>query len=135
MTKDKMINAIMVLGIVIWISGLLIETISDWQKFSFKNNPNNKNLWIQSGLWKYSRHPNYFGEMLCWWGIFIFVLPFIQGLSWLTIIGPIFITFILLFVSGIPPLEKRYDKKFADNKKYQDYKKKTSILIPLPQRG
>ncbi|HUV42868.1 MAG TPA: DUF1295 domain-containing protein [Patescibacteria group bacterium] len=134
-TEHKTINFIMILGVAIWALGLIIETISDWQKFSFKNKPKNKNLWIQTGLWKYSRHPNYFGEMLCWWGIFIFVLPFIRGMSWLTIIGPFFITFILLFVSGIPPLEKRYDKKFADNKKYQNYKKKTSILIPLPQKG
>jgi len=135
LTKDKVLNYVMGLGIVIWTLGLLIETVSDWQKFSFKNNSKNKNLWIQSGLWKYSRHPNYFGEMLCWWGIFIFALPFLQGLSWLTIISPLFITFILLFVSGIPPLEKRYDFKYADNKKYQEYKKRTSILIPLPQKG
>lgn len=134
-TESKLLNPIMVSGIIIWVLGLLIETISDWQKFSFKNNPQNKNLWIQSGLWKYSRHPNYFGEMLCWWGIFVFALPFLQGLSWLTVISPLFITFILLFVSGIPLLEKKYDAKYADNKKYQEYKKKTSVLIPLPQRG
>ncbi|MBU1126855.1 DUF1295 domain-containing protein [Patescibacteria group bacterium] len=62
-------------------------------------------------------------------------MPFLQGLSWLTIFGPIFITFILLFVSGMPSLERRYDKKYANNKKYQEYKKRTSILIPLPQKG
>jgi len=134
-TESKLLSPAMVWGVVIWVLGLLMETISDWQKFTFKNNPQNKNLWIQSGLWKYSRHPNYFGEILCWWGIFIFTLPFIQGSSWLTIIGPIFITLILLFVSGIPPLEKRYDSKYADNKKYQEYKKRTSILIPLPRKG
>ncbi|MFC1727281.1 DUF1295 domain-containing protein [Patescibacteria group bacterium] len=133
-TKDKGLNPFMLSGIMVWALGLLIETISDWQKFTFKNNPKNKNLWIQSGLWKYSRHPNYFGEMLCWWGIFVFALPFLQGLSWLTIISPLFITFILLFVSGIPLLEKRYDSKYANNKKYQEYKKRTSILIPLSQK-
>lgn len=129
-TENKTIDNTMILGIIIWAVGLFIETVSDWQKFNFKNNPKNKNLWIQSGLWKYSRHPNYFGEMLCWWGIFIFTLPFIQGLSWLTIFGPIFITYILLFVSGIPLLEKKYDKKYAEDKKYQEYKERTSILIP-----
>ena len=128
------INPLMVLGILTWLIGIVVESLSDKQKFKFKNNPQNKNLWIQSGLWKYSRHPNYFGEVLCWWGIFILTLPFTQGLSLLTIIGPIFITFILLFVSGIPPLEKRYDSKYAKNKKYQEYKKKTSILIPLPPK-
>ena len=134
-TKSKLLSPLMILGVFVWALGLLIETASDWQKFTFKNNPNNENLWIQSGLWKYSRHPNYFGEMLCWWGIFIFTLPFLQGPSWLTIFGPISITFILLFVTGIPPLEKRYDSKYANNKNYQEYKKRTSILIPLPQKG
>lgn len=130
----KIINSVQLLGLMIWMFGLLIETISDWQKFIFKNNSQNKDLWVQSGLWKYSRHPNYFGEMLCWWGIFIFCLPLINGLSWLTIIGPIFITFILLYVSGIPPLEKRYNQKYAGNRDYQEYKMKTSILIPLPPK-
>lgn len=132
--EPRLLSPGMALGVIIWVLGLIIETISDWQKFSFKNQPQNKNLWIQSGLWKYSRHPNYFGEMLCWWGIYVFALPFFQGLSWLTVVSPLFITFILLFVSGIPPLEKRYDSKYADNKKYQDYKKRTSVLIPLPQK-
>lgn len=133
-TESKPLSSVMVFGIVIWTLGILIETVSDWQKFTFKNNSQNKNLWIQSGLWKYSRHPNYFGEILCWLGIFIFTAPFLQGLSWLTIVSPLFITFILLFVSGIPPLEKRYDAKYADDKNYREYKKRTSILVPLPQR-
>lgn len=132
--ENKTINSVMILGLIIWAIGLLIETVSDWQKFSFKNNLKNKKLWIESGLWRYSRHPNYFGEILCWWGIFIFALPFIQGLSWLIIFSPIFITFILLFVSGIPLLEKRYDKKYADNNNYQKYKERTSILIPMPRK-
>jgi steroid 5-alpha reductase family enzyme len=126
------LNPVMMLGIIIWFLGLLIETVSDWQKFRFKNIPEHKNRWIQTGLWRYSRHPNYFGEMLCWWGIFVFVTPYLQGLSWITIIGPLFITAILLFVSGIPPLEKKYDVVYANNKEYQEYKKRTSLLIPLP---
>ena len=131
-SQDKPINLIMLLGMVIWIVGLTIETIADWQKFSFKNLPKNKDLWIQSGIWKYSRHPNYFGEMLSWWGIFVFALPFIQGLNYFIIAGPLFITFILMFVSGIPLLEKKYDAKYANNQKYQKYKSQTSLLIPLP---
>ncbi len=131
--QEKPFNLTMLLGAGIWFLGLLIETLADWQKYNFKNNPKNKNLWIESGLWKYSRHPNYFGEMLCWWGIFVFSLPFIQGTSWLTLISPVFITFILLFVSGIPILEKRNDAKYANNQKYQEYKKNTSLLLPLPK--
>ncbi|MBN1263025.1 MAG: DUF1295 domain-containing protein [Candidatus Pacebacteria bacterium] len=129
--EDRALSFLMVSGIVIWAIGLTIETAADQQKFVFKNKPENQGKWIGNGLWKYSRHPNYFGEMLCWWGIFIFSLTFIQGPAWLTIISPIFITFILLFVSGIPPLEKRYNSRYATNQKYQEYKRKTSLLIPL----
>ncbi|MFC1700401.1 DUF1295 domain-containing protein [Patescibacteria group bacterium] len=131
---DSSIDLVMLLGIGFWAAGLLIETISDWQKYNFRNDLENKNKWIQTGLWKYSRHPNYFGEMLVWWGIFIFAIPFMEGISFLNILSPIYITFILLFVSGIPLLEKSYDSKFGSDKKYQEYKRKTSILIPLPKK-
>jgi steroid 5-alpha reductase family enzyme len=122
------------IGIIIFIIGLTIEAAADWQKFTFKNQPENKNKWIQSGIWKYSRHPNYFGEMTLWWGIFVACSPIFSHWQWLTITGPIFITFILLFVSGIPPLEKRYQKKYTNNQEYQEYKNRTSLLVPLPRR-
>lgn len=122
------------LGIVVFFFGLAIEAIADWQKFVFKNNPQNKGQWIETGLWKYSRYPNYFGEMTLWWGIFIFTLNHQTDWSYLTILGPLSITYILLFVSGIPPLEKRYESKYKKNKKYQLYKKQTSLLIPWPKK-
>jgi steroid 5-alpha reductase family enzyme len=128
--NNQTLSLLMILGIFVWAKGLIIESVSDWQKFTFKNKPQNKDLWIETGLWKYSRHPNYFGEMLVWWGIFIFSLPFIHGLLWLLIIGPMFISFILIFISGIPLLEQKYNKKYHDNQKYQRYKKNTSLLIP-----
>lgn len=131
---DANIYPVMMIGMIIWAGGLLIETVADGQKFSFKNDPKNKGLWIDLGLWKYSRHPNYFGEMLVWWGIFIYVMPYLQGLAWMSIIGPVFITYILMFVSGIPLLEKRYDKKYKNNKEYQLYKKRTSLLVPKPRK-
>jgi len=127
-------NSTMYLGVAIWIIGLLIESIADQQKFVFKNNPKNEGLWIETGIWKYSRHPNYFGEMLTWWGIFVYAIPQLSGLSWLTIVGPLFITSLLLFVSGIPLLEKKYNEKYKNNQKYQEYKKRTSLLIPLPNK-
>ncbi|OGD87000.1 hypothetical protein A2164_04215 [Candidatus Curtissbacteria bacterium RBG_13_35_7] len=131
-TTTVSINLIIIFGLIIWLLGFTIEAVADQQKFQFKSDPKNKDRWITSGLWKYSRHPNYFGEMLVWWGIFIIAIPCLTSWLWLAIEGPIFITFILIFVSGIPPLEKRYDKKYANNTKYQDYKNKTSLLIPLP---
>jgi steroid 5-alpha reductase family enzyme len=116
------------LGLAVWLIGLLFETIADVQKFRFKNK--NPNKFIKTGLYKYSRHPNYFGEISVWWGIFIFSLPFLENLEYLGIISPFYISFLILFVSGIPILEKRNEEKYG--KEYLDYKKKTSALIPLP---
>lgn len=122
------------IGIVLYSIGLLFETISDAQKFRYKSTPENADHWMDSGLWKYSRHPNYFGEILVWWGLFIVVIPSLGGLEWLTVLGPLFITLLLLFVSGIPLLEKSADRKYGDNPEYRSYKESTSILIPLPPR-
>jgi len=122
------------IGMVLFSLGLLIESISDTQKFRYKSKPENAAHWVDSGLWKYSRHPNYFGEMLLWWGLFIVVIPSLDGFEWLTVIGPLFITLLLLFVSGIPLLEKSADRKYGDNAEYRSYKESTSILFPLPPR-
>lgn len=136
-TKEQLsIKSIYIgVGTIIWLLGLGIEGIADIQKYIFKSNPTNKNRWIETGIWKYSRHPNYFGEMLCWWGIFILIVPVLQGLNWLIILGPLYITFILLFISGIPPLEKRANEKFGKDPKYLKYKKRTSLLVPLPKKS
>lgn len=125
---------LVVIGICLWLGGWILETLADWQKFQFKIKPENKHNWIGSGVWSWSRHPNYFGEMLCWWGIFICVAPGLIGWQWLVILGPIYITSLLLFGTGLPTLEKHYDQIYADNADYQKYKAKTSILIPWPPK-
>ncbi|MFP4656189.1 MAG: DUF1295 domain-containing protein [Candidatus Woesearchaeota archaeon] len=102
-----------------------IESFSDFQKLTFKKQPKNKGRFIKSGLWKYSRHPNYFGEILCWIGVYVFCGVWMWGL-----ISPIFITTMLLFVSGIPLLEKKADEKWGGSREYQKYKHETPILIP-----
>ncbi|MDX1535814.1 MAG: DUF1295 domain-containing protein [Candidatus Spechtbacterales bacterium] len=119
-------------GISIWLFGLIFETIADFQKYSFIQNSKNRGQWINVGLWKYSRHPNYFGEITCWWGLFIAASSAFSGLEFASVIGPIFITAMILFVTGLPPLEKKADKMFGDKSGYAEYKKNTSILIPLP---
>ena len=123
-------EAAFALGSALWLLGLIWESVADQQKFAFKSNPENENRWIQHGLWKFSRHPNYFGEILLWWALFLAVTPVLSEWAWLTAIGPIFITCILLFFSGIPPLERRYKKKYGDNPEFQSYHKGTSMLIP-----
>jgi steroid 5-alpha reductase family enzyme len=118
-------------GIVVWAIGFIIEAVADQQKFKFKSDEKNKGSWVNNGLWKYSRHPNYFGEILCWWGIFLLTAPYLRGIAWIGILGPVYITVLLMFVSGIPLLEKQADEKYKDNKEYQEYKHITSLLIPL----
>jgi steroid 5-alpha reductase family enzyme len=121
-----------VVGIVVWAAGFVIETAADAQKSAFKANDGNRGQFITTGLWRYSRHPNYFGEILVWWGIFLYAVPFLHGAAFAVVAGPLFITVLLLFVSGIPPLERSADEKYGDDPAYREYKRRTSILVPLP---
>jgi steroid 5-alpha reductase family enzyme len=124
-----------IIGAAIWAAGLLIEATADLQKFRFNQNPANKGTWIESGIWRYSRHPNYFGEILIWIGIYIFTLQVLTPVQALAgLVSPLFIMILLLFISGIPPLEKFADARWGDQAAYKQYKKHTSILIPLPKR-
>jgi steroid 5-alpha reductase family enzyme len=111
-------------GMIVWAFGFLFEAIGDYQLSVFVKNKSHKGDIMQTGLWRYTRHPNYFGEVLLWWGIFLMVVPVQHGL-W-GIISPITITYLLLYVSGIPMLEAKY----ADNPHFQAYKKRTSAFFP-----
>ena len=124
----------MIAGAVIWLLGLVIEAVSDAQKSAFKSKAENRERFVTSGLWRYSRHPNYFGEMLVWWGLFVFAVPFLHGAAFAVVIGPVFITLLLLFVSGIPLLERSAEAKYGEDPAYREYKRRTSILVPLPPR-
>jgi len=110
----------------------LIEAISDQQKLHFKKDSTNTGRWCNVGFWKWSRHPNYFGEILLWWGVFVASTPLLEAAKWLAVIGPIFLTTLLLFLSGIPLLEYSADKKFGGLTEYREYKRKTSPLVLLP---
>lgn len=126
-------SKIYLIGVLVWLAGICIESAADYQKFKFILNKNNKNKWIESGIWHYSRHPNYFGEILCWLGIWIAVLPSLT--LWqriLSAISPIFISVMLIFVSGIPLLEKKADERWGHDHRYENYKRRTSILILWP---
>lgn len=123
-----------VAGAAIWFVGLAIETAADAQKSTFKAKPENRERFISTGLWKYSRHANYFGEMLVWWGLFVYAVPVLDGAAFAVVIGPVFITLLLLFVSGIPLVERSADAKYGDDPTYREYKRRTSILVPLPPR-
>lgn len=112
------------IGLGVWLIGILFESIADHQLAVFKKNPENKGKLLQSGLWAYSRHPNYFGEVLLWWGIWIITLNTPDG--WWTIIGPLTITFLILKVSGIPLLEE----KMANHPDFEAYRKRVPMFLP-----
>jgi len=122
-------------GLGIWLVGVCIEATADIQKYRFTRNPKNKGKWIATGLWKYSRHPNYLGEILVWVGVYVYActaLTVPQAL--LAEASPIFIAGLLLFVSGIPILEKSSDAKWGKLAAYRAYKKRTSILLLWPPK-
>jgi steroid 5-alpha reductase family enzyme len=119
-------------GLLVWIIGFGFEAIADYQKSKFRSVPENKGKFITNGLWSISRHPNYFGEILLWIGIAIIALPTLQGWRWLTLISPVFVTILLTKVSGVPLLEKRADNKWGGQEDYEEYKKRTPVLIPNP---
>lgn len=121
-------NAFTIIGAVMWGIGFAFEAIGDYQLTVFIKQKKNKTDIMQTGLWRYTRHPNYFGEVLIWWGIFIITVPLQNGF-W-GIISPLIITFLLLRVSGIPLLEAKY----KDNPLFQDYKQRTSAFFPLPPK-
>jgi len=118
------VPALSMAGVLVWAIGFFFEAVGDYQLSVFVKHKSNKGDIMQTGLWRYTRHPNYFGEVLLWWGLFLVVLPVQQGI-W-GIVSPITITFLLLYVSGIPMLEAKY----ADNPQFQVYKKRTSAFFP-----
>ena len=122
------------LGLLVWIVGFSIEALADWQKNHFRADPANQDRFIRSGLWSWSRHPNYFGEITLWTGVAIIALPVLRGWQFLTLISPVFIFILLTRISGIPMLEQRADEKWGGQPEYEQYKANTSVLVPLPPR-
>ena len=118
------------LGLSIWILGFGIEAIADKQKTVFNTEPNNQGKWIDSGLWSYSRHPNYLGEILLWTGIAFFGISCFTGLERVAWVSPIFIYLLLTKVSGIPILDKRALEKWGEDPEYQKYRENTPALLP-----
>ena len=111
-------------GLVIWTAGWVIQLTADEQLHRFRKQKNKTSRFLQTGLWKYSRHPNYLGEIMMWWGIFFFVAPLPHG-GW-AVISPVTITLLLRYVSGVPLLEKKY----TGDAEFEAYKRKTPVIFP-----
>lgn len=122
-------NVFMWIGAAIWTVGFVVETVSDWQKYQFKINSKNNGKPIMTGLWKYSQYPNYLGEILCWVGIFIYTSTVLEAWEWLSVVSPLWISLLLIKISGIPLLEKRAYEKYKHLETYQHYIQQTPRLL------
>ncbi|MDA9192842.1 DUF1295 domain-containing protein [Flavobacteriaceae bacterium] len=123
------INSYFYLGLLIFTLGFITEIIADNQKSKFRKDPNNKDKFINSGIWKYSRHPNYLGEITLWLGISVISFSSLEGLELLTLVSPIFTYLLLVYVSGVRILEHNGNKKWGHLESYNDYKKNTPRLL------
>lgn len=129
-SREEGITVLDIIGTLIWTIGFIFEAAGDFQLLQFKRDPMNKGKIMNRGLWKFTRHPNYFGESVMWWGIFLIALSAKNG--WTALVSPVLMTFLLLRVSGVVLLEKKY----AGNKDYAEYARKTSAFIPwFPKKG
>jgi len=116
-------------GVVVWLVGFVFEAVGDWQLVRFTRDPANRGKVMDRGLWRYSRHPNYFGEAMQWWGIWLLAAA-VPG-QWWTVVSPLAITWLLLGVSGVPMLERALEKRVEG---YREYQRRTSVFVPLPPR-
>ena len=120
------------IGIGVWTIGMLIEITADRQKSAFRADPANEGRFINTGLWAWSRHPNYFGEIVLWTGMAIIAIPMLQGWQWATLISPVFVFLLLTRVSGVPLLEAAADERWGGQEDYEEYKRATSVLVIRP---
>lgn len=128
--QRKALGVFAFIGLAVWLIGFLIEVVADNQKRQFKKDPKNKGRFIQTGLWAHSRHPNYFGEIMLWTGVFIVAAPVLQGWQWVAIISPIFVYLLLTKISGVPGLEAKAEQKWGGEADYEAYKSSTPVLVP-----
>ncbi|MEO0369022.1 MAG: DUF1295 domain-containing protein, partial [Pseudomonadota bacterium] len=122
------------IGILVWIVGFLIEVIADSQKRAFRKNPENDGKFIAQGLWSWSQHPNYFGEILLWFGIALIAIPIFEGWQWVAIVSPFFVALLITRLSGIPMLREKSQARWGEQADYQHYVANTSVLIPMPPK-
>jgi steroid 5-alpha reductase family enzyme len=132
-TTRKELDLFALIGFLIWVFGFAFEVTADAQKSRFRADPGNRGKFIHTGLWAWSRHPNYFGEIVLWIGMAVIALPVLRGWQWVTLISPVFVALLLIRVSGVPMLERRADKKWGGQEDYEAYKERTPVLVPRPR--
>ncbi len=133
-TEREPVGWIATVGILAWVAGFAIEVVSDRQKSKFRQDPANRGRFITTGLWAWSRHPNYFGEIMLWSGIAIMALPVLSGWRWVTLISPVFVFVLLTRISGLPMLEARATERWGEDPEYTAYTSRTPVLMLRPPR-
>ena len=128
------VGILALLGLAIWLIGFGVEAVADWQKSRFRGDPANRGRYIDSGLWAWSRHPNYFGEIVLWVGMALIAVPVLSGLQWFTLISPLFVALLLTRISGVPMLERKADERWGGQPDYESYKARTPVLLLRPPR-
>lgn len=128
------IGVFAIVGIIVWLAGFAIEVVADSQKSAFRADASNDGRFITTGLWAWSRHPNYFGEITLWVGIAIMAIPVLSGWRFAVLISPIFVFMLLTRVSGVPLLEHRAKKRWGDEPEFQRYTKNTPALMMRPPK-
>lgn len=119
-------------GTALWVIGMAFEVTADVQKSAFKADPANDGRYISTGVWAWSRHPNYFGEITLWAGVTVVALPSLQGWSLVTLISPVFVYVLLRYISGVPILERKARSRWGDDPQWQAYQRDTPLLVPRP---
>jgi len=133
-TERKQLGWVAGIGIVIWLVGFVIEVVADQQKSRFKEDKENEGRFITSGLWAWSRHPNYFGEITLWTGVAILAIPVLSGWGWAMLVSPVFVAILLTKGSGIPLLEARAEARWGEEEAFQQYTDRTPVLVPRRPR-
>ncbi len=119
----------LIIGLGLFLVGLFVESIADYQKFKFRQSAKSDEF-CGIGLWRIVQHPNYLGEIICWWSVLLIFVPHLSGLGWLAMISPLWITFLLTKVSGIPLLQASWAKKYGHLESFRCYQARTPLLIP-----
>jgi steroid 5-alpha reductase family enzyme len=122
-------------GTILWVAGMTFEVTADAQKSAFKADPANEGAYISTGVWAWSRHPNYFGEMTLWVGIALISVPVLQGWSYVALVSPVFVYVLLRYISGVPLLERKARRRWGDDPQWRAYQRDTPLLFPRPPRS
>ena len=132
--RDERLDVFAVVGAAIWFVGFGIEVVADQQKRRFRADPTNDGRFIDVGLWAWSRHPNYFGEIVLWVGVAVVALPALSGWQFVTLVSPVFVAVLLTRISGVPLLEARAKQRWGDRPEFRSYVDRTPVLVPRPPR-